>query len=242
MLVLNYLVIEGYKEAAEELIKEAGLEENTFSDNASANKATKSLGSIDCRLQVRQAIQNGQIDEAISHLNSLNPDILDTTPAVYFHLKLQACLELIRALRLDTPQLDEITMTQRILEIIEFARENLAPIAQEHVSAASDAKDPASSSSSKVYFLEELEAVMGLLAADLGASWPADDLLQPEQRLKTAKEVNSAILASMDQPKAAKLPEIFGLLQWAQERLSDRVLFPHLVDPVEGKFEIVNDK
>lgn len=210
-LVLNYLVIEGFKEAAEEFIKESGLDE--------IDEIKKmDLASIDYRLKVRQAIQGGEIETAVRELNNFDPEILDSNPNVYFHLKLQEFLEKIRLFS-GKSGCDEI---ENVIEAIEFARENLAPIAQEQAGGQ---------------FLEELEDAMSLLAAEMGATWPSLSLLQPEHRLKTAKEVNSAILSSQSQPEISKLPEILGLLQWAQKKLEERAVFPKLIDPINGTFE-----
>lgn len=210
------MVIEGFKEAAQEFVIEAGLEEV-----ADVNQLD--LGSIDYRLRVRQAIQSGQIAVAVQELNNFDPEILDSSPSVYFHLRLQELLEKIRQLKQNNNQSqrqgDEMGA---VLEVIEFAREFLAPVAQEQAGGA---------------YLEELEEAMGLLAAEMGATWPADALLLPENRLKTAKEVNSAILASQAQPEQSKLPEILSLLKWAQERLAERANFPKLIDPISGTFE-----
>lgn len=209
------MVIEGFKEAAQEFVAEAGLEEV-----ADVNQLD--LGSIDYRLRVRQAIQNGQISTAVQELNNFDPEILDSSPSVYFHLRLQELLEKIRHLKQQQQHPNKDDEMNSILEVIEFAREFLAPVAQEQAGGV---------------YLEELEEAMGLLAAEMGASWPADALLLPENRLKTAKEVNSAILASQAQPEQSKLPEILSLLKWAQERLAERALFPKLIDPVTGTFE-----
>lgn len=213
---MNYLVIEGFKEAAQEFVQEAGLDEV-----ADINQLD--LGSIDYRLRVRQAIQNGQIETAIQELNNFDPEILDSTPSVCFHLRLQELLERIRNIKESAKSgngnVDDLTP---VLDAIEFAREHLAPVAQEQAGGV---------------YLEELEDAMGLLAAEIGASWPSLGLLLPEHRLKTAKEVNSAILASQAQPEASKLPEILSLLKWAQERLAERAVFPRLIDPVTGTFE-----
>ena len=118
-LVLNYLVIEGFKEAAEEFIQESGLNED---DGEGINYLD--LGSIDYRLKVRQSIQSGEISSAVRELNNFDPEILDNNPKVYFHLKLQEFLEMIRSFHGSQD-------LEKVMEAIEFARENLAPVAQE---------------------------------------------------------------------------------------------------------------
>jgi glucose-induced degradation protein 8 len=219
-LILNYLVIEGFKEAAEEFIRESGLDE--FEEVKRLD-----LDSIEYRLNVRQAIQSGKIDTAITELNNYDPDILDGNPEVYFHLKLQEFLEKIKSFQGHRSSTSSSGLDiDQIMEVIEFARENLAPIAQEQAGGR---------------FLEEVEDAMGLLATEMGAQWPTQGLLDPEHRLKTAKEVNSAILASQSQPQLSKLPEIMALLQWAQSKMEERVIFPKLIDPANGIFENVSE-
>jgi hypothetical protein len=60
---MNYLVIEGYKDAAEKFGQETGL------------SPAVNLKSIQDRMEIRQAIQNGYIDEAIEKTNDLNPEV-----------------------------------------------------------------------------------------------------------------------------------------------------------------------
>eukprot|EP00123_Amoebidium_parasiticum_P011936 comp21000_c0_seq1/m.28167 comp21000_c0_seq1/g.28167 ORF comp21000_c0_seq1/g.28167 comp21000_c0_seq1/m.28167 type:complete len:237 (-) comp21000_c0_seq1:167-877(-) len=105
-LVMNYLVIEGYKDAAERFMQEAGLD------------AERDLGSIEDRMQIRHAVQNGEVERAIELVNDLNPEILDTNPQLYFHLQQQRLIELIR--------------DNRITEALDFAREELAPRGEEN--------------------------------------------------------------------------------------------------------------
>ncbi|CAG8662065.1 10350_t:CDS:2 [Ambispora leptoticha] len=69
-LVMNYLVIEGYKDAAEKFSQECGLQPNI------------DFESIQDRMNIRNAIQNG--------------NILDTNPKLYFHLQQQRLIEYIR--------------------------------------------------------------------------------------------------------------------------------------------------
>lgn len=105
-LVMNYLVIEGYKDAAERFAVESGL------------PPTVDLANIEERMNIRNAVQSGDIEEAIERVNDLDPDILDTNPKLFFHLQQQKLIELIRQ--------------GRILEAVEFAQEELAPRGEEN--------------------------------------------------------------------------------------------------------------
>ncbi|KAK3566407.1 hypothetical protein QTP86_032277 [Hemibagrus guttatus] len=83
-LIMNYLVTEGFKEAAEKFRMESGIEPSV------------DLDSLDERIKIREMILKGQIQEAISLINSLHPELLDTNRYLYFHLQQQHLIELIR--------------------------------------------------------------------------------------------------------------------------------------------------
>ncbi len=82
---MNYLVIEGYKDAAEKFQQECGTSPGI------------DLRSISDRMATRVAIQNGDVQSAIERANDLNPLILDENPQLYFHLQQQKLIELIRS-------------------------------------------------------------------------------------------------------------------------------------------------
>jgi len=83
-LVMNYLVTEGFKEAADKFHTESGV------------RAKFDQDTIEERIKIREAIQAGHIQEAISLINSLNPELLDNNKYLYFHLLQQHTIELIR--------------------------------------------------------------------------------------------------------------------------------------------------
>ncbi|XP_067856594.1 glucose-induced degradation protein 8 homolog [Heptranchias perlo] len=83
-LIMNYLVTEGFKEAAEKFRVESGIEPSVDPD------------TLDERIKIREVILNGQIQEAIALINSLHPELLDTNRYLYFHLQQQHLIELIR--------------------------------------------------------------------------------------------------------------------------------------------------
>ncbi|PSR75869.1 hypothetical protein EW026_g2549 [Hermanssonia centrifuga] len=191
---MDYLVIEGFKTTAEEFNKEAGL------------TSPVDLESIESRMNIREALQRGDVGEAITRVNDLNPEILDTNPALYFRLQQQKLIEYIRQ--------------GRIAEALEFAQQELAPRGEESQE-----------------FLGELEKTMALLAFDSSPSAPPSvtELLSPAQRLKTASEVNAAILESFSQGKEAKLLGLLKLICWGEFMLDERADFPKL-DVCEGTF------
>ena len=107
-LILNYFIIEGFKSAAEKFAQEANLDPSV------------ELESITDRMNIRNAVQDGDIDQAVERVNDLDPEILDTNPRLYFHLQQQKLIEFIRM--------------GKISEAILFAQQELAPRGEENVS------------------------------------------------------------------------------------------------------------
>jgi len=100
-LVMNYLIIEGYKDAAEKFQQESGTDPSL------------DLNTISDRMAIRTAIQTGDIEQGIQRVTQLNPEILQRNTQLVFHLKQQQLIELIRKGLLS--------------EAIQFAQEELAP-------------------------------------------------------------------------------------------------------------------
>lgn len=62
-LIMDYLVIEGYKLAAEEFSQEAKL------------SPPVDFESIESRMDIREALQRGDVEAAITRVNDLNPEV-----------------------------------------------------------------------------------------------------------------------------------------------------------------------
>ena len=62
-LVMDYLVIEGYKSAAEEFSQEANMTPSV------------DFESIESRMEIREALQRGDVEDAITRVNDLNPEV-----------------------------------------------------------------------------------------------------------------------------------------------------------------------
>ncbi|KAI9621971.1 hypothetical protein H4Q26_015408 [Puccinia striiformis f. sp. tritici PST-130] len=89
-----------------ELARESGL------------RPTIDLDSIEYRMGIKNAIQRGDVDEAITKVNDLNPEILDQNPDLFFHLQQQRMIEYIRQ--------------GQITEALVFAQQELAPRGEEN--------------------------------------------------------------------------------------------------------------
>ncbi|KAF7150425.1 hypothetical protein RHSIM_Rhsim02G0121400 [Rhododendron simsii] len=85
---------------------------------------------------------------------------------------------------LQQQRLIELIRKGKVEEALEFAQEELAPRGEENQS-----------------FLEELERTVALLAFEDVSNCPVGELLDISQRLKTASEVNAAILTSQSHEK-----------------------------------------
>ncbi|EFH66107.1 predicted protein [Arabidopsis lyrata subsp. lyrata] len=103
-LVMNFLVVEGYLEAVEKFQKESG------------TKPEVGFASISDRLAVIEAIESGNLDDAVEKLNATNPEILKTN----FFLNQQRFIERIR-----------MGMTDE--EALEFAQKELKPLVEQNL-------------------------------------------------------------------------------------------------------------
>ncbi|KAL9936419.1 hypothetical protein V8E36_004487 [Tilletia maclaganii] len=226
-LVMDYLVIEGYKDAAERFAAESGLSPQV------------DLESIENRMLIRNAIQRGDIENAIGKVNELDPEILDNNYLLFFHLQQQRLIELIRVGRVD--------------EALLFAAEEIAPRAEEHLELlpemertmallAFDLPNPALSLSlngdGKWDDSASASAAAAASAPSIAgtATMPPPphiaSLLSASQRLRTAGELNAAILASQAQGRVPKLPQMLMMMKYGEELLSvpgpGRTEFPTL--------------
>eukprot|EP01134_Creolimax_fragrantissima_P003910 CFRG3910T1 len=161
-IVMNYLVIEGYKDAAESFRDEAGVDPEL------------DLSSIADRMKIRNAVQSGDINTAKGLVNDLNPEILDTNTFLYFHLQQQHLIELIRKNRID--------------DALEFAREELASKGEENAGLLEELER----TMSLIAFEQAENSPMGYLlgsaqrqtmASELNAAILASQCLEKDPRL-----------------------------------------------------------
>ncbi|KAH7322950.1 CTLH/CRA C-terminal to lish motif domain-containing protein [Stachybotrys elegans] len=84
-LILDYLTMEGYPNAAAYFSKEANL------------PPQQDLSAIQARQNIQSSIHSGDIQTAIETLNELDPEILDEDKALHFSLLRLQLVELIRS-------------------------------------------------------------------------------------------------------------------------------------------------
>ncbi|KAF2188122.1 hypothetical protein K469DRAFT_703579 [Zopfia rhizophila CBS 207.26] len=181
-VIMDYLINEGYPRAAQKFAKEANIQPLVEEE------------SIQSRVEIRNAIHAGNIEVAIHKINDLNPQILDTDPALHFALLRLQLIELIRTCTL-SPNAD-------ITPALTFASSQLAPRAPTNPE-----------------FLKDLELTMALLIfPPENLSPQLAELLKPSLRQEVANRVNEAILASLGARREARLRNLVRLRSWAENK------------------------
>ena len=104
-VVMDYLVREGFKEAAV-----------NFASETSARLPSIDPGIMDQQTAIRNAVESGDIPKAMKMVNDLDAEVLDTKPCLYFHLQQQRLLEYVKEGRVD--------------KALEFAQNQLASCAE----------------------------------------------------------------------------------------------------------------
>ncbi|VDM61587.1 unnamed protein product [Angiostrongylus costaricensis] len=100
-LIVDYLISEGYREAAELLCQESGLE-----------LPKDDIKNLDARMNIRCAIIEGRLEDALRLVKELCPTLLDENREVRFHLMQQNLIEMIRRGEME--------------KSLEYAQENLS--------------------------------------------------------------------------------------------------------------------
>lgn len=103
-LVMDYLLVEGNRGAAEAFSREAGLDPGL------------DLNTLEERRVIREHIMNSQIDEVISLVNHIDPHILDSDKELLFKLRVQKLVEYIK--------------NNQVSEALAYGQEILAPAAR----------------------------------------------------------------------------------------------------------------
>jgi len=103
---MNYLVTEGFKDAAQNFQQESRTDPGI------------DLETLDPRIRILESIQCGEIQEAVGMINSYKPELLDDNRYLFFHLQQQHLIELIRNRNTDGA--------------LKFAQENLADQGEEN--------------------------------------------------------------------------------------------------------------
>eukprot|EP01085_Mycamoeba_gemmipara_P002865 Mycagemm_TRINITY_DN8791_c0_g1::TRINITY_DN8791_c0_g1_i2::g.2865::m.2865 type:complete len:154 gc:universal TRINITY_DN8791_c0_g1_i2:635-174(-) len=136
--------------------------------------------------------------EAVTRVNDVSTDILDSRPELVFRLRLLQLIELIRAGDLPTA--------------LQFAQDELAPRAE--------------SSPELLEELERAMALLAIDSPN--GSSPSGPLVDGTMRHRLASELNAAILAAQYQDQEPRLPQLLKLLLFSQSQLDDKCVFPKM--------------
>ena len=170
MLIMDYLVKQGYAEAA------AAFQEETLTEPVSLDYAQKSVTRVDLetmrgRDAVRQAVHEGDVLEALELARKLDSKTMEERPELTFRLKLEHLVRLIQA--------------DKVEESIAFAQEHLAPIAETDPQALEALENALT-----LLAFPDVEAAR---ASPMGKALGLED---DEERLHAiANELNAAFLA-----------------------------------------------
>lgn len=78
-LILEYLVVEGYKDVAEKFSRETGITEPL-------NDVQAISSSLSDRMWIREAVLLRKIEDVIDTINRLWPELFDKNPFIYFQV------------------------------------------------------------------------------------------------------------------------------------------------------------
>ncbi|GAA5905349.1 hypothetical protein JCM8208_003825 [Rhodotorula glutinis] len=249
LLVANYLFTEGYLSAAENFSREAGLSSSSAPDVATTSGAGAALGDVDSirsRMEIRRAVLRGEVESALDQVVDLDLEILDLDPSLHFHLLQQHLIELIRAgevahalafaqnelapLAEEHPRfLKELERTMALLafELPVLGEGNGGETAGGAAAAGEvPAATTASSSSAGTKKGKKGTSSSASKAAAADALPPMpphiSSLLDPSQRLRTARELNAAILHAQGHPAEPKLPGLMSVMTWGEGLLAEK--------------------
>jgi hypothetical protein len=127
-LIMDYLVHEGFKEAAERFREEAGIEPKMPTE------------TMDRRIEIRQLIEDGNIIQGQSLINKYYPELLDNNRDLYFRLQQQHLIELIRKQKIDDvlayvhdqlriDELRDLSEMERTLALLAYENPDKSPYA-----------------------------------------------------------------------------------------------------------------
>jgi len=195
-LIMNYLVTEGFKEAAEKFQMESGI------------KPSMDLGNLDERIKIRDAIQNGHIQEAIAMVNNLHPELLDNDRYLFFHLQQQHMIELIRERNTE--------------EALKFAQEQLSERGEEN----QDILVELERTLALLAFEEPEQSPFGDLLHPSHRQKVASELNAAILKMENQDSTTP------------KLANLLKLLLWAQDELDKKkIKYPKMTDLARGLIE-----
>jgi len=186
-LIMDYLVREGYKEAAEKFEEESGV------------RFAPKIDKLEEKTEIRDAILQGNVQQAIRLINELYPEMLDKNRLLLFDLQLQQLIELIRE--------------GKVQEALSFAQMNLSEISEDHPECLPS--------------LERVLSLLVFEKPEQQS--PYSDLLKTPQRHQIWSGVNQVFMEMQNETSSPNLAKIVTILNWSQDELEKKnIAYPKL--------------
>ncbi|GAA5849452.1 hypothetical protein JCM9279_000907 [Rhodotorula babjevae] len=221
------------------------------SSSTATSGAGAALGDVDSirsRMEIRRAVLRGEVESALDQVVDLDLEILDLDPSLHFHLLQQHLIELIRAGEVGhalafaqnelAPLAEEhprfLKELERTMALLAF---ELPVLGGGGGGEAASAGAPASERGAAVPDAAAALAGHGTKKSKKGTSSSSkaaaadalppmpphiSSLLDPSQRLRTARELNAAILHAQGHPAEPKLPGLMSVMTWGEGLLAEK--------------------
>ena len=148
------------------------------------------LSSISARMSIRESISSGDMDRALSQIDSIAPSMLKDNPALHFALKQQKLIELIRA--------------GEVEGALHYARAELRDDCCHEVDFF-----PA---------MESIMSLLAFSSLPVEQN-PMRHLFDHSRRLELGREVNQKVLEAQFASKESQLEQLMKQLQYGQTQL-----------------------
>lgn len=195
---MNFLLVEGYKEAADAFARESTLPTTTTTMNSPHSTLT-----ISARTTLRHFLLSGDISSAISLLNDLLPDLLDNSPLLSARLHLQLLIEQVRLCATTSGK-------QGVGQVITVARERVAPTI---MTAVSNAVNKESAAEAQILLADFNKTLAVLLVGGERVPERVRQVMETGRRAAVAASANRAVLEATGQEAESVLPKLLQLQQ-----------------------------
>ena len=188
-LVLNFLLVEGYKEAADAFAHESSLPTPT---------PTTPTASISTRTALRHHLLAGDCRAAISLLNDACPDLLDGDHLLAARLYVQLFVEMVRV--------NNNSNSEGVREVLMVAREQVAPVLLAALKKAANKQASADAET----LLNDFNKALAVLLVQ-GEAAGKCGVMEVGRRKAVAVAVNKAVLEAAGQESESILPKLLQL-------------------------------
>lgn len=137
-LVLDYMIHEGFKEAAEKFKEEAGIKLDEEKNSADSITKHETAQMMDKRIEIKHFIEEGDVLKAQFLINLHYPEFLDNHKKLYSKLQQQHLIELIRQQKinevlsyvhdqLSVEELRDLSEIERTLALLAYENPDRSP-------------------------------------------------------------------------------------------------------------------